>query len=1026
MKRIIAGTAFCISLAIAVTLSSKDAGRREARPDQPYSRMDIEGYGHIIPDFMQPRAEVDTFHIVHYDFESMDWQGWTRFDNTAQRDSFWHVEDYLESELSEFPCPLEGTKSAWCGALSGDDEYMCSWSAAPGYGNDWDQSLISDPIYFTGALTVSFKGYFESEPGFDRTYVEYDEGEGSWVEIAVYEGVIDTVAVYQIFPPKTATKLRFHFISDDAWSDEDGLHTTDGAAHVDSITVADDTGIIDFEDFESASDGDRSCGIWHADVREAFGMYSGLRTNLIGKDPCNHNLSTQIVFFIGSDDVSSKYPNLYNTPACKGPGGVEAPCQDEIVISPVIDLTRYSTMRDESQDAVIPPAKLPDLGATYLIYSVYRDLPYSSLVYYDWYVRSIDSSGCPGRWESYGFFYPYWENEVYETERNDIGRWIESDSIQVALGIHDMCDKWYGVYGDCQDHTPSPWFDNIRILRYDKSGPQWYYRDVELFQDNFPGSDSLESWVRADMAKDINPLNNPVVSPGDSIVVECTSPLGGGIAEEAGGPRIYMHVKVSYIGGGAPKAPPSGAALEGSCGHYAGMDGGWTIIQGDSARYAGRPLEDRYMFDLNDSLLTRGFMVEYYFKAYDNAGKSTTLPGWAEEGHEHPYPGGSYVFEFTCLPTLRSPILYVDGCHGCYTFEGAAQLYLDPTFNAVLADSLFPDRYDVNAPRYFNSNGLASRARNGHLTGAYETIIWDAGRVSDGSGNISDGEQYYDKSDDCRMLIDWMDASQHDCGLWIMGQNAAQHLHEQGSLKALELLGDWCGAELANGSYFELTGGFGGSGVMMPCIKTAAGSGSCWSDVDSFCVTANCPYYFFDVLDTTSGGEHALRYPDYSAMQHHAGIQSGRTNSEGYNVRTMLFGFSFMDVLDAYIDAPIIRHKVMDAVNCWLGMGGTNPDITDVDDILSVNALAQNYPNPFNPATTIEYHLASRGAVSIRIYDVTGRLVRTLARGMKDAGRHEVVWRGRNDAGVTVASGIYFYEMKAAGFTATRKMVVLR
>jgi len=90
--------------------------------------------------------------------------------------------------------------------------------------------------------------------------------------------------------------------------------------------------------------------------------------------------------------------------------------------------------------------------------------------------------------------------------------------------------------------------------------------------------------------------------------------------------------------------------------------------------------------------------------------------------------------------------------------------------------------------------------------------------------------------------------------------------------------------------------------------------------------------------------------------------------------------------------------------------------------------LATCCPNPFNPATTIRYSIAERGRVTIRIYDVSGRLVRTLldeVRGTSPSG-HEAVWRGDNDAGHALASGVYFCRLETKGFTATRKIVILR
>jgi len=90
-------------------------------------------------------------------------------------------------------------------------------------------------------------------------------------------------------------------------------------------------------------------------------------------------------------------------------------------------------------------------------------------------------------------------------------------------------------------------------------------------------------------------------------------------------------------------------------------------------------------------------------------------------------------------------------------------------------------------------------------------------------------------------------------------------------------------------------------------------------------------------------------------------------------------------------------------------------------------ALHQNVPNPFNPSTMIHYELpAGGGEVSIAIYDVSGRLVRTLVEGLQSAGRKTAVWNGRDHRGQSAASGVYFYRMTAPDFVKTRKMVLLR
>ena len=93
--------------------------------------------------------------------------------------------------------------------------------------------------------------------------------------------------------------------------------------------------------------------------------------------------------------------------------------------------------------------------------------------------------------------------------------------------------------------------------------------------------------------------------------------------------------------------------------------------------------------------------------------------------------------------------------------------------------------------------------------------------------------------------------------------------------------------------------------------------------------------------------------------------------------------------------------------------------------------LLANYPNPFNPETWIPYHLSESAEVTLRIYAVSGTLVRTLNLGHQPAGIYQqrsraAYWDGKNDVGESVASGIYFYTLTAGDFTATRKMLITK
>jgi flagellar hook assembly protein FlgD len=93
--------------------------------------------------------------------------------------------------------------------------------------------------------------------------------------------------------------------------------------------------------------------------------------------------------------------------------------------------------------------------------------------------------------------------------------------------------------------------------------------------------------------------------------------------------------------------------------------------------------------------------------------------------------------------------------------------------------------------------------------------------------------------------------------------------------------------------------------------------------------------------------------------------------------------------------------------------------------------LLANFPNPFNPETWIPYAIKDGVDVTIRIHDVSGRLIKTLSLGYQSPGFYTsqdkaAYWDGRNEAGEQVSSGIYFYNIKAGDFTATHKMLMLK
>ncbi len=109
-------------------------------------------------------------------------------------------------------------------------------------------------------------------------------------------------------------------------------------------------------------------------------------------------------------------------------------------------------------------------------------------------------------------------------------------------------------------------------------------------------------------------------------------------------------------------------------------------------------------------------------------------------------------------------------------------------------------------------------------------------------------------------------------------------------------------------------------------------------------------------------------------------------------------------------------------------VSGSNPGGVNLEDsdMPEKNILLQNYPNPFNPATKIGFFIKNTGMVSIEIFDIAGRQIKTFDIGSKSPGMYEVTWDGRTDKGIAAAGGIYFCKLRSAGMTDIKKMILMK
>jgi hypothetical protein len=125
-------------------------------------------------------------------------------------------------------------------------------------------------------------------------------------------------------------------------------------------------------------------------------------------------------------------------------------------------------------------------------------------------------------------------------------------------------------------------------------------------------------------------------------------------------------------------------------------------------------------------------------------------------------------------------------------------------------------------------------------------------------------------------------------------------------------------------------------------------------------------------------------------------------------------------------DAPVPNNfNIANTIARLFESSKLNTD-TAVDDALVTDMLGGNYPNPFTPQTRIRYHLPSAEVVRLGVYDIAGRLVKTLVDGPTAAGSHEVIWSGANRSGHPAPAGVYFYRIDAGDASQSRKMTLVR
>jgi hypothetical protein len=435
-------------------------------------------------------------------------------------------------------------------------------------------------------------------------------------------------------------------------------------------------------------------------------------------------------------------------------------------------------------------------------------------------------------------------------------------------------------------------------------------------------------------------------------------------------------------------------------------------------------LSNIWIFPPPANQMAAGEEIHYYFTAIDGVGNVAIYPDDAPD----------HYFEFSILPINGSvsdpgillvdkherPIPGEDRSGGGLNYERPLTERHSQYYYAELLSILGYDwdvfDVDVESGSNEQSDGPDSAGYK-----YYDTQIW---LTSEFDTHIVDQVDQVN-------LIAWLNqaADGKERNLLMTGNGIGYELIEVGR-ETLSFYETWLAS-----SYIDNTIG----SVLtdsVPGLRDRAGGHDFLTHDDAECLlTGGCPLLnYFDVVEPRSGVTGNETVADY--VKHDGGTRSaGVAYSHptlGYQTVNLGFGMEYMvsgrdlSTPGYFVTGLEDRLDLFGNIMDFFGLTPTEPG-TGVTEGGFRNKLSQAYPNPFNPVTRIDYSIKEAGSVVIQVYNVAGRVVRTLLESEMEAGATGyVTWDGTDDAGGRCASGVYFYRIAAPGFSSTQKMLMLK
>jgi hypothetical protein len=996
----------------------------------------ITSYSHGVTPGLLKSARVDSLILigpwnsgaqVNGQFQNQAgeaaWNDWTHRDLTEPDGIHWQISTYEAANLGENPDP--DNLALWCGS---EDFTSCGEEdPAGGYGNNWIERIQwTRPVFQPGLpaqVHLTAHVNVDTEPGYDFFFLEVLSIE-SPLEILTLEGQYSNHLIDVTFTVDPEdfqglaldeVGLQFRFRSDGAWSDEDCLFPTRGAVQIDNIAVTLTQGEDSFTDL---TDFETGLGSWKVIESQGVGDFTQIWTGLQDADPCGQNLSPQVAFIDDGLVVPGVGPSVC-LDWCYGPYGY-------IVnntggrIGETLDPSR--TLKNVLESPIVAwPAD--GLAGGLLEFDVYRHEPFtgdSPGIFYIWEVRSTSSDDPEAialeDWMGSNLVYhggPDYKRDAFSLNHLLVPG---CQYAQVRLGVWDLgyIFNQFGANG-----TPAPYFDNVRLTATEVHGPSLYASEVYLGQDAFPAQGYLNledlgtNSVRFDMARDVNFFNDNVIDPGDSVVMDVASVRSG--AELVG--DVLMHYRLRPN----PVFDPyrtSGLPNQGTVTGVPASQGTYTI-------------EGRFAFDLPDeNFLFPGDVLHYYFSATDDDGltaQTATLPADTTGFSDFTDPlAYDTSFVVRALPSVRPDdwtpgvlttahiLFWNDFAKGGGQAEWHRALI---NLGARLGYDL--DVYYTNSPGSGLGNGLGGRATPA-LLGSYDVILYSSGTLS--LNNLENEGSADAGGNDVALLDAWL--RQGGKNLLLTGDSLVQSL-AWGQNSAPDFLDQWLGVELIDPNIRPLI-----HNMRTPLVQAIPGNGVLPAHL-SWVAFGGCPTLNkFDAV-VTQYAEGAIQLAEFLPPGGNPGAYPYAAatlmpNLE-FDAKVISMPYDFSTIYNApggdKDEAPLpTRVKLLEDFIASFGYihGGWYAPVPAAESF-----ALDSYPNPFNPSTRIAYTMPRAGHLSLKVFDVKGRLVKTLIDQHQETSGH-VVWEGMDDRGHKVGSGVYFAEARTAGQVLVQKMLMVK